>query len=169
MQVYAATAKGPLKMPGYIDPNDTTIITVFWGAPAYDNDTVYRVGDIVRPPTDNGYYYECTTAGVTTHSSENHAWPTDEHQCGTAVFAAKPYDLWVLPHEFLQADGLIPASVWTATAGVTLSSPLNDSVTSSVVIEPLPEGVTEFELTNQARKSNGERLSRTFKYKVHEQ
>lgn len=169
MQTYAATAKGPLKMPGYIDPDDTTIITIFWGAPAYDNDTVYRIGDIVRPPTDNGYYYECTTPGLTTHSSENHTWPVDEHQCGDAIFAAKPYDLWVLPSETLQADGLIPASEWTATNGVTLSDSLNDTMVTSVVIQPLPVDVLEFELTNQVRKSNGERLSRTLRFKVHEQ
>lgn len=169
MQVYAATAKGPLKIPGYIDPNDTTTVTVFWGAPAYTTDTVYRLGDIVRPATDNGYYYECTTAGVTTHAAESHPWPTDEHQCGTAVFTAIPYDLWVLPSESLQADGLVPASAWTATNGVTLADDANNASSTSVTIQPLPVGVTEFELTNQVRKSTGETLSRTFKYKVHEQ
>ena len=164
MQIFQSTAKGPLKVDGYIDPDDVTTVTVFWGAPAFTGDKVYRVGDIVRPPTDNGYYYECTQAGLSSHN-ETHTWPVDEHICGDVIFTAVPYDLWVLPDESLQGLDLIPASVWTATNGVTLANEANNAYSTSAVIQPLPEGVVEFMLTNQVRKSNGDRLSRSFKYK----
>lgn len=168
MQTFAATQKGPLKIPGYIDPDDTTLITVFWGAPVFQASTVYRLGDICRPTVDNGYYYECTTPGKTA-ATEPTTWGQTTQTSGTAVFTAVNYDLWVLPTEQLQAEGLVPASEWTVTNGITLSDEANDILTTSVKVSAVPADVTEFELTNQVRKSNGEILSRTFKYKVREQ
>lgn len=167
MNVFQAAQKGPLKIPGYIDPDDTTNIRVYWGAPVFSADTVYRLGDICRPTTDNGYYYECTTAGKST--TEPVSWSQSKQTCGTAVFTAVPYDLWLLPGETLQGQDLVLASTWTATDSVVLSGSAYDTSSTSVVIQPLPVGVTEFELTNQVRKSNGEVLSRTFKYRVNEQ
>jgi hypothetical protein len=167
MNIFQATQKGPLKVPGYIDPNDVTTVTVYWGAPIFAAATVYREGDICRPTTDNGYYYQCTVNGVS--GTEPATWSQTKQVSGTAAFVAVPYDLWVLPGETLVGVDLILASTWTATNSVVLSSSAYNSVSTSVVIQPLPVGVTEFELTNQVRKSNGERLSRTFKYKVNEQ
>jgi hypothetical protein len=167
MNVYQATQKGPLKIPGYIDPDDTTIVRVYWGAPTFAANTVYRLGDICKPTTDNGYYYECTVPGKS--ATEPATWNQTKQVCGTAMFDAVPYDLWVKPGEQLSGADLIQASTWTATNSVTLSDEAYDSVSTSVVIQPLPADVVEFELTNQVRKSNGETLSRTFKYKVNEQ
>lgn len=167
MNIFQATQKGPLKVPGYIDPDDVTTVTVYWGAPVFAANTVYREGDICRPTTDNGYYYECTTNGVS--STEPTTWSQIKQTCGTAVFVAVPYDLWVLPGESLVGVDLVLASTWTATNEVQLDAAAYDAVSTSVEIQPLPVGVTEFELTNQVRKSTGEMLSRTFKYKVNEQ
>ena len=37
--------------------------------------TAYLVGDIVTPTTDNGKYFECTTAG-TSHATTEPTWDT---------------------------------------------------------------------------------------------
>lgn len=37
--------------------------------------TAYVVGDVVHPPTNNGYYYVCTTAG-TSHTAQPTTWGT---------------------------------------------------------------------------------------------
>ena len=168
MQVYASTQRGPLRTSGYIDPDDTTLITVFWGAPLFAVDTVYREGDICRPSTDNGYYYLCTTNGKS-GSTEPATWAQTTQTSGTAEFEAVPFDLWVLPDEQLQTDGIIPASSWSVTDSVTLSGEDNNTVITSVLVSAVPSTVSDFELTNQVRKSNGEILSRTFRFKVNEQ
>jgi len=158
---YDATARGPLKAPGYIDPDDKTIVNVSWGAPVFAANTVYLLGDICRPTTDNGYYYTVTTAGKS--STEPATWSQTTQTSGTVTFKAVAYDLFVLPAETIQA------SAWTITDLVTTSDPLADNMTTSVVVGPVPDGVTVFELTNQITKSNGEMLSRTFRFKVNEQ
>lgn len=180
MQTYAAAAKGPLKVSGFIDPDDITIIQVFWGAPMFLTDTVYRIGDVVRSSTYTGYYYECTTNGRT--ALVEPTWTQTKTTSGTAVFTAVPYDLWVVPGEVLQTGltngTLYQASVWTALdvtpdvvtpATIPVANPLVDNISTSVVVGPIPAGVTSFELTNQVRKSTGELLSRTFKYAIHEE
>ncbi len=55
-------------------------------------DTAYAVGDVIRPPTFQGYVYLCTLAG-TTSSTEPVWWlDTDGSQSiGTAQFQAKPF------------------------------------------------------------------------------
>lgn len=168
MNTYSATQKGPLRVAGYIDPSDVTVITIYWGAPVFEASAVYRLGDICRPTTDNGYYYTCTTAGVS-GSSEPSTWSQSTQISGTAILTAVPYDLWVLPDEQLQTQDLELASEWTATEGVTLTDPLNDLVATSVVISAVSEELLTFEVTNTVRKSTGEKLSRTFLYRVNEQ
>jgi len=155
-------------MSGYIDPSDVTVVTIYWGAPAFATATVYHEDDICRPTTDNGYYYKCITDGVS-GATEPATWSQTEQTTGTAVFEAIPYDLWVLPSEQLQTQDLELASVWAATNDVTLTNPLNDLVATSVVVSAIPAGVTEFELTNTVRKSTGEKLSKTMLYRVNEQ
>jgi hypothetical protein len=179
MQAYSATAKGPLKADSYIDKDDITAIQIFWGAPLFAANTVYRLGDIIRPTVDTGYYHECTKSGK---SSTEPTWTQTKTTAGTAVFTAVSFDLWVLPEEALEADNVavppVPASAWaaldvspdvTTPATIPLASAVNDTVSSSVFVGPIPSGVTVFELTNRARKSNGETLSRTLQFKVHEQ
>ena len=111
MEIYEATAKGPLKIPGYIDADDVTIITVFWGAPVFETDKVYREGDICRPTTDNGYYYSTTKNGVSA-STEPTTWSQTSQVSGTVTFEAVPYDLLVLP------DETITSSEWIVVTGV---------------------------------------------------
>jgi hypothetical protein len=46
-----------------------------WDADAWQADTAYSVGDVVKPTTENGYLYRCTSAG-TSDSTEPGSWPT---------------------------------------------------------------------------------------------
>ena len=44
-------------------------------APGWQKNSPYRLLDIVRPPTENGFLYVCTKAGQS-GSDENLTWPT---------------------------------------------------------------------------------------------
>ena len=162
MNIYEVDQKGPLQLPGYIDPSDATLINVFWGAPLFTVSTVYREGDICRPSVDNGYYYECTTNGKS-DATEPTVWSQTSQLAGTAKFKAVPYNLFVLPGETLTA------SVWTSTDGATTSLPLLTDEVTTVLIDPLPVTITTFTLTNTVTKDNGEKRERSFKYKVRDQ
>ncbi|MHA1304356.1 MAG: right-handed parallel beta-helix repeat-containing protein [Candidatus Heimdallarchaeaceae archaeon] len=43
-------------------------------APTWQSEISYNIGDKVVPTSDNGYYYECTAAGIS--GSSEPAWPT---------------------------------------------------------------------------------------------
>jgi hypothetical protein len=162
METYQATQKGPLIVPGYIDPNDAVTVQVYWGAPVFQASTVYRLGDVCRPTTDNGYYYECTINGETT-ATEPTTWAQTTQTSGTAKFTAVAYDLFVLPSES------ISTSTWAASDSVTIITPTNDTVSTTIMILAVPDGVASFTLTNHVTKSNGEKRDKSFKYKVREQ
>ncbi|WP_419835306.1 hypothetical protein [Endozoicomonas atrinae] len=55
-------------------------------------DTAYVVGDVIRPPTFQGYVYLCTLAGTTSSTEPIWWFETDSSQSiGTAQFQAKPF------------------------------------------------------------------------------
>ena len=169
MEIFQATQKGPLVIPGYIDPDDVTTVKVYWGAPTFEANTVYRLGDICRPTVDNGYYYECTVNGKSA-ATEPATWGQTTQISGTAKFIAIPFDLFVLPDEQLTSlDVDRPASAWTASDSVIIANATNDFVSTTVDITSIPDGVTSFTLTNHVVKGNGEERDKTFKYKVREQ
>lgn len=161
MQIYSSTLKGPLKVPGYIDPEDVTSVSIFWGCETFQTNKVYRIGDVMRPTTDNGYYYQCNTNG--TSGLTNPTWAQDEITTGDAIFTAVPWDLWLMP------DQIITNSEWSSTANVTLSTDTYTNYSTSIIIESFDDTVTEFDITNQVTKSTGEKLSRTLKYKTNQQ
>lgn len=161
MQIYSASQKGPLKISGFIDPDDTTNISVFWGAPQWSANTVYRSGDVARPATDNGYYYKCTVNGVS--GIQEPQWTQDTLTDNTVEFTAVPWDLWLLP------DQSIINSVWTASEGINLGNNIVTAISTSAVIMPYSNTIQEFQITNQVTKSNMEVLSRTFLYKSNQQ
>lgn len=162
METFQATQKGPLLIPGYIDPDDVTTVKVYWGAPLFQANTVYRQGEICRPTVDNGYYYECTTNGKSA-ATEPTTWGQVSQTSGTAKFTAVPYDLFVLPGES------VTSSTWAASNSVTIASATSDTVSTTTDITAIPSGVTDFILTNHIVKSNGEERDKSFKYKVREQ
>lgn len=162
MQIYSATQKGPLKIAGYIDPDDVTKVTVYWAPITFTPDFIYRLGDICKPSVDNGYYYQCTTAGRTAETEPT--WGQDTTTSGTVEFTAVPWDLWLLP------DQTITASEWTISEAISLTNPtILYSTVTDIIINNFANTILEFELTNQVTKSNGEKLSRTFKYKTNQQ
>lgn len=103
--------RGPLPIPGYIDPDAVEILKIYWGAPVFEVSTVYRLGDICRPTVDNGYYYECTTNGKSA-ATEPATWGQVTQVSGTAKFTAIPFDLFVLPGE------AITSSSWSVLGNI---------------------------------------------------
>lgn len=162
MQIYSPTLKGPLKISGFIDPDDITKITVYWGAPTIAPNSTYHIGDIVRPNTNNGYYYQCTTNGIS--GSTEPTWNQEETISGTAVFIAVPWNLWIQP------DEIITDSIWTASnPNIVVSTNSFDNFKSVVFVSNVPSTLTDFTLSNQVTKANGEKISRSFIYKVNQQ
>lgn len=162
MQIYSSTLKGPLKANGFLDPDDNTIIKLYWGAITWNRNTVYRQGDVCRPTTDNGYYYQCNTNGVS--GGTEPSWSQDETSSGTTVFTAVPWDLFLLPNETIQT------SVWsTSNSEISISSTFFLETATGAIIQFFPSTLTEVNLTNKVSKSNGESLSRTIKYKTNQQ
>ncbi len=162
MHSYSPTLKGPLKIPGYIDPDDITNITVFYGANIWSPNTVYRAGDICAPTVDNGYYYQCSINGVSGSTEPN--WDQQETTSGTAAFNALPWDLYLLPDQYLTD------SVWSSNnPDITLSDPGKSGMSTTVTVSTVPASLVEFEITNHVTKSTGESLSRSFLYKINQQ
>mgnify|MGYP006269718089 CR=1 FL=1 len=161
MQTYPANAKGPLKMNQYIDPDDVTKISVYWGPDLFSTNTVYLPGDICKPTESNGYYYQCTVAGKTDDTEPQ--WNQESVISGTAEFIAVPWDLW------LQPDQILTASTWSVSDAIPLVNDIYTDNSTSVYVNAFDSTITEFEITNQVTKDNGEKLSRSFKYKTNQQ
>ena len=146
MQIYKATIAAPFQLQGFIDRNDIAPINVYYGAPLFTASTLYKVWDIVRPTTANGYYYRCVKAGLS--STEPTAWRS-HNVTGLATFYAVNYNLFIEPAEVLTN------SVWEASDGVTLTTPTYSEVSTRVVISAIPAGITSFILTNTVTKTGG--------------
>ena len=161
MQIYQSTQKGPLKISGFIDPDDTTQITVYWGCDAFKINTVYYLGDVCKPAIDNGYYYQCTTAGKS--GTTEPTWTQDTTSSGTVEFTAIPWDLWLMP------DQILTNSQWSVSENISLTNAITSNTTTNIFINSFANTILEFELTNQVTKDNGETLSRSFLYKTNQQ
>jgi hypothetical protein len=166
MFIYTGDQKGSLLLDGFLDPDDVDPLIFWWGAPVFEADKVYRLGDLCRPTIDNGYYYVCSTNGRS--GVEPVTWGQASQQSGTATFEAVPWDLWLLPNETLQGD-VIPASEITATDGVTLSNAAHNGYSTSVFVSGIPPTLKFIEVKNRVRKNTGAVLSRTVKIKVNQQ
>ena len=167
MQIYAANAKGPLKTTGYIDPDDISKITVFWGCPEFKAAHVYRIGDICAPTTDNGYYYQCTVNGIT--GTEPTTWDQETQISGTAEFAAIPWDLWVYPDQSIQTSTWLVFDNNNNSNTVALTNANYTDYSTSITVYVTDPTITQFVLTNQITKDDGEKLSRSFLYKINQQ
>ena len=131
MQIYQATQKGPLKISGFIDPDDTTQITVYWAPNTFVNSKVYYLGDICKPTVDNGYYYQCTTAGKS--GATEPAWTQDTTTSGTVEFTAIAWDLW------LSHDQILTDSIWTTSENITLTDSLVNDNSTNILINPFAD------------------------------
>lgn len=161
MQIYSPTLKGPLKVSGFIDPDDITTIHVYWNAPEWSPQTVYRLGDITRPTVDNGYYYQCAINGVS--GATEPTWSQEETISGTATYTAVPWNLWLLPEEY------ITNSTWTSSNTAMTLVDDSDLWKTAVTVSNIPASLQEFTLSNQVTKDNNETLSRSFLYKINQQ
>lgn len=166
MIIFKSNEKGPKKMNTYLDPDDKTIINVIYGVSVWEASTVYLNTNAIRPTVDNGYYYVCEKNGKssTTEPDWNLLNSDDLIVDGTVIWKPVEYNLW------LSTSEVITNSVWTKSdSGIVLSYSAHDSTTTSIMIESIPETLSTIILTNQVTKSNGEKLSRSFEYKVNQQ
>ena len=161
MNIFPATEKGPLQLPGYLDPDDVTVIEVFWGASVFEPEKIYSLGELVKPSVETGYYYTCTRAGKSDITEP--VWTQKKTISGEVSFKASPYDL------FIGFSEEIATSSWTVTDGVTITSPQFTDEKTSIVVNAIPNGVVKFTLTNQVSKLTGEKLTRSFLINVNQQ
>lgn len=166
MNIFKSNEKGPKKMSVYLDPDDKTIINLVYGATNWESSKVYYNDEIVRPTVDNGYYYVCEKNGKSSITEPD--WDLlssdDSITDGTIIWKPIEYNLWLATSEVLTN------SIWTTNnENILLSYPAFDNTTSSIMIESIPSNLSTFILTNQVTKSNGEKISKSFEYKVNQQ
>jgi len=66
-----------------------------WDATAWAASTAYSVGDIVKPTTENGYLYRCTSAGTSDSSEPTWPDPGDSDDFGdTVVDNGATWEAW---------------------------------------------------------------------------
>ena len=164
MLTYLATQRGALKMPDFVDAHDVTTIQVLWAPPQYQLNKIYEEGQVVAPVVSNGYYYTCVANGLT----DAVLFPTFANVqigSGLALFDPKPWDWWLAPGESLVT------SVWldTDNVGLTFLSTVTDAIATHVQVDALPAGLTQFNLTNQVKRANGDILNRSLNFKVAKQ
>ena len=77
------------------DTDLSALVTLINGIPAVARSTAYTVGQVVRPPTANGFMYRCSVAGTTAASAPTYGTTEGGNTVdGTATFVA---------HEAMQA------------------------------------------------------------------
>ena len=165
--IYSASAKGPYKVSGVIDPNSKRIIGIIYRPDVWTANTVYyKRGDddydIVLPTVFKGLYFKANNPGKST--AVEPTWPTTVGATvteGGIVWEAVAYNLMV-PSE------TITVSTFVATDGVTLSNPSFTGGTTQVMISVVPVGVATFSITNHTTRSNSTEEDVTLSFKVAE-
>jgi hypothetical protein len=163
--IYSATAKGPFKMAGVIDPNAKKTVGLIYKPDNWMANTVYYVRaeddyDIALPTVFAGLYYKATNPGKSGPTEP--VWPTtpgDTVTDGTVVWETVAYNL--LPY-----TESISTSTWVASDSVVLVSPMITGGKTQVMISTIPAGVAAFTLTNHIVKSNNEEDDITLQFKV---
>lgn len=165
--IYSAASKGPLKVSGYHDKDSKRILGIIYRPSVWTAATVYYVRgesdyDIVVPTTFKGLYFKATNPGLS--SGTEPVWPTTVGGTvtdGGIVWEAVAYNL-------MPPTASITTSTFTASDGVTLTSPSFTGGTTQVTISAVPAGVTSFTLINHTIKSTGEEDDVTLSFKVAE-
>ncbi len=70
--IYEASRSAPLPYKYVHDPDSKVYYSFRYRAPAWSSDTAKKevsglgdIGDVVRPSVPNGFFYECTSGGIT--------------------------------------------------------------------------------------------------------
>ncbi len=175
--IYETCRTSPLSFQCPHDPDAKKYYSFRYRAPAWSSDTAKKeksglavIGDIVRPSTANGFYYECTSGGIT-DAAEPNPWGTITDATTTdndVEWTAIPDDL------LIQTGDTLTSSDWEVDdVDVILD---NDAITgfdTYVRVTAVPVDTTSFVLRNVVvvTRSGGkvEEFNRTIKVKIKEQ
>lgn len=118
---------GPLVLPDSMayDVNEKAYYSLTYRPTDWAANTEVIEGvDVVIPTTPNGFYYECSSSGITDASEPTFATSDgSETADNSASWTAKTYDL------LLNTGDTITVSTWVGTNGETID---NETIVSSI-------------------------------------
>jgi len=150
---YSLGSKNSAKMPGFYAKSSRRTIGIIYRPDTWLADTVYLSSEgsfnVVMPTVFKGFYFKVINPGKS--GATEPVWPTKE---GDTVEAGATFE--AVAYNLLPVDENISTSTFTASNGVTLSGSIHTSGSTFVKIEDVPDGVTNFTVTNYIVKSNDE-------------
>ena len=170
--LYKYSRRGPLRIPGYHDPDQTRIIDLIFRPAAWADNTVYYKPnsdsyDTVLPTVFQGLYFKVKHPGKSgaTDPFTGTYIEGDEVEDGSVVWEAVNYNLLPLT----ETISSVPAP--TATHGITIAVYSNTTTTCQFTIPPITaaaEAAGYFEVSILAVQSNGETIPVTLHFAVAE-
>jgi len=163
--IYSATAKGPFKVSGFHDRDSKRLIGIIYKPATWVTGTVYYKRadddyDIVLPTVFKGLYFKVTNPGLS--GGTEPVWPTTIG--GTVTDGGITWE--AVGYNLMLPTVNISTSTFTASDGVTLTSPTNTTGITQVMISAVPVGVTVFTILNHTVRSNGEEDDVTLQIKI---
>ncbi len=177
--IYNANQRGPFKMPGFHDPDsvDTTGVILrpdTWVAGAVYGWRSEDDYDIVLPTVFKGLYHKVANPGKANGTTE----PTWAKRPGDTTFdfetgQSDGLEWEAVAYNLMPIDETITQVDYSATNGVTISSPSSTDIACQAVIDVIPTDAlarTElsFQVTAHITLSNGKIMDRTIEYLVAE-
>ena len=174
--IYAPCRTSPLTFGCVHDPDSKVYYSFRYRAPAWSANEekleaagLDEIGDVVRPSTANGFYYEAISGGVTDSSEPTWSTTKDGQTIdGSVIWKSIPDDM------FLKDSDSISSSIWECdTVGVTLDNDGSTGYDTYVRVTAVPVDVTSFILRNVVTitRADGkqEEFNRSIKVKIKEQ
>jgi len=117
-------------------------------------ETEFVLAAVVRPERTTGFYYSCTTAGLTAESYPE-SWPTiagQEVRDGSAVWTAVHPDDASVPS--------VQSAVWTVPTGITKDSQSESGTHTHITLSGGTDGV-DYDLTCRMTPTSGNAIDQT--------
>lgn len=156
MAVYEADRDSPLELAEPIDYRAKRFYGFTYRPGTWADNTVYLDGDTVIPTTFKGRYYsvaECGKSGAI----EPTDWSIAD---GTVEWTDNCYDM-------LPIGVTITDSAWAANnVDIVLTNNFFDDISTRIMVDELPDDITDFILTNHTTFSNGEEEYRSMQIVV---
>lgn len=168
---YSATQKGPYRVPGYHDPDDSRLIGITFRPDVWQADTTYYHNDddnydVVIPTTFAGRYYRCASPGKS-HATTEPTWTFvdgEETTDGSTGLIWLPVDYNLMPPT--ETVSLVTFTADPA-ATVTLSNTSYTDTSCQFMIDPFTAGTLKtFDVTCHVTKSNTEEFDVTLRFKI---
>lgn len=165
MIVYLANSDEILEIAAPHDPDAELFYGFKFKPEAWQPNTVYdKMRSIVVPTVPNGYVYPIESNGIS--GATEPAWKTKKKEItidNTVEYKAAEYNI------FLYSDETLTGSTWEATDLVPIAS---ESFTAEgetlVKVGPIPDGVSQFTITNHVTKNTTEKDDRSLIINVKE-